>query len=67
MHSPTTVCEIKLNYLHMYVHSHRQKEYWIKNCKLFFLEEYAKCISYLGECVQQIHPWLSIKVCDQLN
>jgi hypothetical protein len=26
----------------------------IANCS--FLEEYAKCISYLGECVQLIHP-----------
>jgi hypothetical protein len=57
MHLPTTVCEFKLNYLHIYVHSHHQKEYLIKIRKLlFFLEENAKCISYLGECVQQIHP-----------
>jgi hypothetical protein len=56
MHRPTTVCEIKLNYLHIYVHSHYQKEFLIKNCILFLLKEYAKCISYLGECVQLIHP-----------
>jgi hypothetical protein len=28
-------CEVELNYLHIYVHSHYQKEYLIKNCKLF--------------------------------
>jgi hypothetical protein len=28
------------------------------NCS--FLEEYAKCISYLGECVQPIHPLVVI-------
>jgi hypothetical protein len=55
MHPPTTVCAFKLNYLHIYVHSHYQKEYLIKNCNLFLLEEYAKCISYLCEYVQQIH------------
>jgi hypothetical protein len=26
------------------------------NWERFLLEEYAKCISYLGECVQLIHP-----------
>jgi hypothetical protein len=31
----TTVCEVELNYLHIYVHSHYQKEYLIKKCKLF--------------------------------
>jgi hypothetical protein len=56
MHPPTTVCEFKLNYSLIYVHSHHQKEYLNKDCKLFLLEEYAKCISYLGECVQLIHP-----------
>jgi hypothetical protein len=48
-------CEVKLNYLHIYVHSHYQKEYLIKSCILFLLEEYAECIPYLGECVQLIH------------
>jgi hypothetical protein len=56
MYPPTTVCEVELNYLYIYVHSHCQKEYLIKSCILFLLEEYAKCISYLGECVQLIHP-----------
>jgi hypothetical protein len=41
---PTTVCEVELNYLHIYVHSHYQKEYLIKSSILFLLEEYAKCI-----------------------
>jgi hypothetical protein len=60
MYPPTTVCEVKLNYLHIYLNSHHQKECLIKNCILFLLEEYAKCISYLGECVQLIHPMVVI-------
>jgi hypothetical protein len=56
MYPPTTICEVKLNYLPIYVHSHYQKEYLIKSCILFLLEEYAECISYLGECAQPIHP-----------
>jgi hypothetical protein len=52
MYTPTAVCEVELNYLHIYVHSHHQKEYLIKSC----MEEYAKCNSYLGGCVQLIHP-----------
>jgi hypothetical protein len=44
MHSPTTVREVELNYLHIYVLSHCQKEFLIKNCMCSFLEEYAKCI-----------------------
>jgi hypothetical protein len=56
MYPHTTVCEVKLNYLHIYVHSHYQKEYLIKSCILFLLEEYDECISYLGECAQPIHP-----------
>jgi hypothetical protein len=30
MYPPTTVCEHKLNYLHIYVRSHYQKEYFNK-------------------------------------
>jgi hypothetical protein len=43
----------------MYVRSHHQKEYLIRVAYCSFREEYAECISYLGECVQQIHSWLS--------
>jgi hypothetical protein len=64
MHPPTTVCEFKLNYLQIYVHGHHQKEYLIKSCILFLLEEYAKCISYLGEFVQLMHPMVVIYCCD---
>jgi hypothetical protein len=32
---PIAACEEKLNYFHIYVHSHYQKEYLIKNCILF--------------------------------
>jgi hypothetical protein len=60
MYPPTTVCEVKLNYLHIYVLRHYQKEYLIKSCILFLLEEYAECISYLGECVQLMHPMVVI-------
>jgi cell division FtsZ-interacting protein ZapD len=28
-------CEVELNYLHIYVHSHHQKEHLIKSCILF--------------------------------
>jgi hypothetical protein len=31
MYPPTVVCEVELNYLHIYVHSHYQKEYLIKS------------------------------------
>jgi hypothetical protein len=34
-YQPIAVCEVKLNYLHIYVHSHYQKEYLIKSCILF--------------------------------
>jgi hypothetical protein len=37
-----------------------QKEYLIKSCILFLLEEYVDCISYLGECAQLIHPMVVI-------
>jgi hypothetical protein len=60
MYPLTTVCEVILNYLHIYVHNHYQKEFVIKGCILFLLEEYAQCISYLGECVQLIHPLVVI-------
>jgi hypothetical protein len=36
--------EVKLNYLHIYVHSHRQKEYLVNSGILFIMEEYAECI-----------------------
>jgi hypothetical protein len=44
MYPPTTVCEVKLNYLHIYVRSHYQKECLIRTAYCSFLEEYAECI-----------------------
>jgi hypothetical protein len=60
MYPPTTVCEVELNYLHIYVHSHHQKEHLIKNGKLFLFGRVCYMYSYLGECVQLIHPLVAI-------
>jgi hypothetical protein len=60
MYQPTTVCEVKSIYFHICVHSHYQKEWLIKSCILFLLEEYVECISYLGDCVQEMHPMVVI-------
>jgi hypothetical protein len=51
---PTAVCEVKLNYLHIYICT-QSLLIRIFNKELhtvLFLEEYVECISYLGECVQ---------------
>jgi hypothetical protein len=60
MYPPTTICEVKLNYLHMYVHSHYQKEYLIKSCILFLFGRVCWMYPYLAECVQLMHPMVVI-------
>jgi hypothetical protein len=62
--SPTIhVYEIKLNYLHICTQSVSKI---IINKELHivpFWEEYVECISYLGECVQPMHPMVDNYCC----
>jgi hypothetical protein len=57
---PIAVCEVKLNYFHIYVHSRYQKEQLIKSCISFLFGRVCRMYSYLGECVQPMHPMVFI-------
>jgi hypothetical protein len=57
--NPMLFVNFKWNYFHIYVHSHYQKKINNNELHIIPLEEYAECISSLGEYGQPCTPWLS--------